>query len=259
MESKFLKLRKFNLVMGILHFVQGFMMLILALSWDKIKAFTPQIWSYFLKFDTNISALVTDPKVLFKLPFGIMVAMFLFLSAIFHFIIVLPKVNDKYNSDLEQNINQFRWYEYSVSSSLMIVLIAVLLGVYDIGTLIAIFILNASMNFFGLLMEKMNQGKEKVSWSSFVFGSIAGIGPWIIIIIYAFGNTDPSQVPWFVYAIVASYFVFFNLFPINMVLQYLKVGKWKDYIYGERGYIILSLLAKSVLAWLVLFGVMQPN
>lgn len=43
-----------------------------------------------------------------------------------------------------------------------------------------------------------------------------------------------------------------------MVLQYLRVGKWADYLYGERGYIILSLVAKSVLAWLVFSGVMQP-
>ncbi|NLC33494.1 MAG: hypothetical protein GX781_09405, partial [Clostridiales bacterium] len=31
-----------------------------------------------------------------------------------------------------------------------------------------------------------------------------------------------------------------------------------DYLYGERVYIILSLVAKSALAWLVLFGAMQP-
>jgi hypothetical protein len=44
-----------------------------------------------------------------------------------------------------------------------------------------------------------------------------------------------------------------------MILQYLKKGKWANYLYGERGYIILSLVAKSVLAWLVLFGVMSPT
>ena len=52
-------------------------------------------------------------------------------------------------------------------------------------------------------------------------------------------------------------FVFFNLFPINMILQYKKIGKWRDYVYGERGYIILSLVAKSVLAWLAFAGAMQ--
>ena len=155
-------------------------------------------------------------------------------------------------------MNKFRWYEYALSSSLMIILIAMLFGVYDIGSLILIFFLNVVMNLFGLDMEEINEGREKLNWKPFIFGSIAGIVPWIVIILYAFENSDPSEVPWFVYALAGSYFVFFNLFPINMVLQYKKVGKWKDYLYGERAYIILSLVAKSVLAWIAFAGVMQP-
>ncbi|MGO1820138.1 MAG: heliorhodopsin HeR [Senegalia sp. (in: firmicutes)] len=171
---------------------------------------------------------------------------------------VSPWGNKIYNRDLERGMNRFRWYEYALSSSLMIVLIAMLFGVYGIGALMLMFVANASMNLFGLIMEEINQYKEKTDWKPFVFGSVAGIVPWIVIVLYAFGNAEPSEVPWFVYALAGSYFVFFNLFPINMILQYKKVGKWKDYIYGERAYIILSLVAKSVLAWIAFAGVMQP-
>ena len=104
----------------------------------------------------------------------------------------------------------------------------------------------------------MNQNTKKTDWTPFIFGSVAGIIPWVVIIMYAFGNSNPTEVPWFVYAVFISYFVFFNLFPINMILQYKKIGKWKEYIYGERVYIILSLFAKTILAWLVFFGIMQP-
>jgi len=257
-EITYKSLRKFNLLMGGIHLIEGAFMLFVALTLSKVKDFTPTIWSNFLTFNEVTGSLLTNPQQLFKLPFGILVSVFLFLSALAHFIIAAPKINNVYNKGLENNISQFRWYEYALSSTLMIVLIAVLFGVYDIGTLIAIAMLNASMNLFGLLMEKHNQNKQQVDWTPFVFGSIAGIGPWIIIALFAFGNSDPSQIPWFVYAIVSSYFVFFNLFPINMVLQYKKVGKWANYLYGERTYIILSLLAKSTLAWLVFAGVMQP-
>jgi hypothetical protein len=43
-----------------------------------------------------------------------------------------------------------------------------------------------------------------------------------------------------------------------MVLQYKKVGKWADYLYGERVYIVLSLVAKSALAWQIFGGTLQP-
>jgi hypothetical protein len=43
-----------------------------------------------------------------------------------------------------------------------------------------------------------------------------------------------------------------------MVLQYKKIGKWKEYLYGERVYIILSLTAKTVLAWIIWSGTLAP-
>jgi hypothetical protein len=62
----------------------------------------------------------------------------------------------------------------------------------------------------------------------------------------------------FVYAIVPTIFAFFSIFAVNMVLQYKKVGPWKDYLFGERMYIVLSLLAKTALAWQIWVGTLRP-
>ena len=257
------KLRRFNMIMGGLHLVQAIAMVILATSViQKIGEFSPTITQNFLAFNEETRLLELTSKPLFELPFGIMVSMFLFISAGAHFLVSLPKnLNDVYNRDLEIGINKFRWFEYALSSSIMIVLISTLFGIYDIASLILIFILNASMNLFGLVMEQLNSGRgaKNTDWGPFIWGSIAGVGPWIAIFLYMFGTGNFGNVPWFVWAIVIVYFITFNTFPVNMILQYNKVGKWKDYIYGERVYIILSLVAKTLLAWLVLFGAMQPS
>ncbi len=256
------KLRRFNMIMGGLHLIQGIIMLILAGSViQNISEFKPMITQIYLYYDSATQSLMTGSKDLFLLPFGVLVAVFLFLSALAHAIISIPKkTNAIYTADLGKGINKFRWFEYALSSSVMIVLISTLFGIYDIATLLLIFVINALMNIFGLVMEQMNAGKEKkkVNWSAFIYGTIAGLMPWVVIILYMVGNGNYDMVPWFVWAIVGTYFVAFNTFPINMILQYKGVGKWKDYLYGERTYIVLSLVAKSILAWLVLFGAMQP-
>jgi len=259
MENTLKKLKKFNLIMGSFHLIQGIIMLFLATSViQKIAKFQPTITQFFLKFNPVTKTLETSSRDLFKLPFGILVASFLLISAAAHGIIYLK--SDKYFSDLKKGINKFRWFEYALSSSVMIVLISTLFGIYDIASLILIFIVNASMNLFGLVMEQINSGvdKTKVNWGPFVWGAISGIAPWIAVFLYMFGTGNFDMVPWFVWAIVGTYFVAFNTFPINMILQYKRIGKWKDYLYGERTYIVLSLVAKSFLAWLVLFGAMQP-
>ena len=259
MEERLEKLKRFNLIMWALHLIQGIAMIFLATSViQKIAEFQPMITQNFLKYDPQVQGLVTASKDLFQLPFGIMVASFLLISALAHGIVYI--MSDKYFADLRLGINKFRWFEYALSSSIMIVLIATLFGIYDIASLTLIFFVNATMNLFGLVMEQLNsqRKKEDVNWGPFIWGSIAGIAPWIAIAMYMFATGNFGEVPWFVWAIVVVYFIAFNTFPINMILQYKEVGKWKDYLYGERVYIILSLVAKSALAWLVLFGAMQP-
>jgi hypothetical protein len=89
---------------------------------------------------------------------------------------------------------------------------------------------------------------------------MTGIVPWIVIGLYTLqpGSTNAAEVPGFVIGIIISLFVFFNTFAINQALQYHQVGKWKSYLQGERTYITLSLVAKSLLAWQVFSGAIIP-
>jgi Heliorhodopsin len=43
-------------------------------------------------------------------------------------------------------------------------------------------------------------------------------------------------------------------FALNQWLQYRAVGRWRDYLFAERLNILLSLTAKSALAWQVFAG-----
>jgi len=158
--------------------------------------------------------------------------------------------------DLRRGMNPVRFYEYALSSSVMIVLIGMLTGIWDLGAIILIFALNGTMNLFGIMMEYHNYYTKKVDWTAFIYGSVAGVVPWIVIFWYFYGavNSGDQGPPGFVYVIIPTLFVFFNIFAVNMVLQYKKVGPWRDYVYGERVYIILSLAAKSLLCWMIWSG-----
>jgi hypothetical protein len=241
--------------MGFLHLIQGILMIVLS------NDTTYPIYSFFLRFDTETLSLSPNPEVLYELRFGPAVAVFLLLSAVAHFYLATVGYN-KYVGNLKLGMNPIRFYEYALSSSLMIVLIGMLVGLWDVGALILIFGINATMNLFGLLMEKLNQYTIKTDWSSFIYGVFAGILPWIVIVIYFVGSINSgdgeAKPPTFVYFIVPTLFIFFNIFAINMVLQYKEVGRWKDYLFGERFYIILSLTAKTVLAWIIFAGTLAP-
>lgn len=255
MKKKYEKLKKLNIIMGSVHAVQA--LILLLISSDFSRAITTD---YFV-FDEATQGLVSSSRELFDFPFVWGVAAFSLISAVFHFLIA-TRWNKAYVKGLKKGINKFRWYEYSLSASLMIVLIGILTGIFDLSTLLLMFGLTAVMNLCGLAMEVHNQTTKKTNWLTYNIGALAGILPWIVIMIFFWGSAtapgNPQGPPTFVYFIWGSIFLFFNTFALNMYLQYKKIGKWKDYLYGERTYIWLSLAAKSALVWQIYGGTLQP-
>lgn len=291
-ESSYKNLGKWNFFMGILHLVQGVAM------WTISKENTREIFLNLPKPDPVKRMFGNAIEKWYDVNLGHTIAAFLFLSAAAHFITVIPSVYKWYIKNLKNKINYIRWYEYALSSSVMIYVISVLNGINDGMLLFALVGLNAAMNLFGASMEMHNSTLRKLAnhqittktvldengeviemdttdgdtykpnWSHFVFGSFVGILPWIISAVYFFVSLDrlgsvadlPSRVKDalnVVKFIFPALFVFFNCFAINMVLQYKGVGKWKDYVFGEKVYIILSLVAKSFLAWFIWGGTLR--
>jgi len=251
-------LHRWNVALAALHAVQG--LAILAISLAKSPVVAAPVVSSYLAFDTATKTLVPAQRMLFDLPIGPAVALFFFLSAVAHFAVAFP-ARGWYERHLARGQNPARWIEYALSSSVMIVIIAMLSGIQEVGTLVAVFGINATMNLFGWSMEAANEGRTRTQWLHYVFGCIAGSVPWLVIAI-ALGTaaTEPgaAPIPGFVIAIFVSLFVSFNVFAINMVLQYRKVGRWADYLYGERAYMLFSLIAKTMLAWQVFAGTLRP-
>ena len=243
------RLRLYNLVMGLVHAAQAAAVLALA------NEFSLPVTATFMDGPPGTAPALTE---LFSVPIAPAVAAFLLMSAVAHLLIASPGVFGAYRSGLLANRNYFRWVEYSFSSSLMVVLIAMLTGIADIAALIAIAGVNAAMILFGWVMEKY-ESPGRPSWLAYWFGVIAGAVPWVVIGIYLWSPGIAAEPPAFVYAIFVSLFVFFNSFAVNMVLQYRRIGPWRSYLFGEAVYILLSLVAKSALAWQVFAGALASG
>jgi len=211
MDTEISKLRRLNLIAGLLHLAS--LIGIIALSNDAAMP----VRATYLTDAPTLDAF-SDPVQLFNLNISWMIGAFLALSAFFHFLIISPKFFPRYSAGLAARHNYFRWVEYSISSSLMIVVILQLNGVADYIAL--------------------------------------GIVPWIMIAINTLSPKGPAEtvVPGFVYGIVISLFLLFNSFALVQWKQYKAKGKWANYLYGERAYIVLSLIAKSALAWQIFSG-----
>jgi hypothetical protein len=247
-RTRLANLRVWNLGVGAVHLVQA--VVILAIS----ATFAIPVVANVQTGPPTSGAIWPEITRFFDVNFALVIAVFLLLAAVDHLLTAGP-LRRWYEANLLRGINYARWIEYSVSSSLMIILIGLLTGITNLYAVLAIFGVNSSMILFGLLMERVNLGRERVDWWPFVFGCIAGIVPWIAITVSIIvSSAEGDGVPGFVYGIFVSLFLLFNCFALNQWLQYRRKGRFADYLYGEKVYLVLSLVAKSALAWQVYAG-----
>lgn len=244
-RPEFQRLRVYNLLMGTIHLLQG--LAILALAND----FSLPVTALFLEGPPGTPP--PEIETLFSIRIGWAIAVFVFLSATAHYMVASSMFFGWYCRNLLNSRNYARWIEYAISSSLMMVIIAMLPGISDIAALLGIFFVNAAMILFGLIMEHYEEPGSP-NWLPYSFGVLMGIVPWLAVGVYLWSPTTEASPPAFVYGIYFSIFVFFNSFAINMVLQYKRVGPWHNYLFGESVYVVLSLTSKSALAWQVFAG-----
>jgi len=255
-DQKISRLRNYNVVAGVLHLLQAVGLgYVLTLLDDQV---TYAVTADYLAGPPGFP-IPPERVELFDINVGVGVVAFLGMSAFFHFLISSPVFFQRYSNGLKHNRNYFRWTEYSLSSSVMIWLIAQITGITDVAALFSIFAVNASMIMFGALQEKYEHPGSG-GFLPFIFGSMTGVVPWIVILIYFFapGSASDVEPPAFVVGIIISLFLFFNTFAVNQALQYHRVGGWRDYLRGERMYITLSLIAKTALAYQVFSGAIIP-
>ncbi|HEX6498418.1 MAG TPA: heliorhodopsin HeR [Micromonosporaceae bacterium] len=244
---RYRRLRIVNAAAGVFLAAEGVYMLLAS------NSLALPVTASFLRDDPVRTTGPTVPQSVFSLGIGATVAVFLLLAAVDHALVAAPGVHRWYERCLERRANYARWIEYSVSASIMLVLIGLFVGIRDLAAVAAVFAANTAMILFGLLMERQ-QRPGHADWSAFWFGSLIGLVPWALVAVYL---TQPPTVPGFVYAITILQFVLFFSFAVNMALQYAQVGWWRDYLHGETGYIVLSLTAKSLLAWLIFANVLR--
>lgn len=172
-------LRTWNLGLAGLHAIQAVLIIVLSGS------FAITVVSTFPEGPPGTRVPAAESLFDVRIGIAIAIAVFLGLAALDH-LVTTTVARSTYEAGLRSGINRFRWVEYSLSATLMVLLIGFYSGITNITSVIAIAGANVAMILFG--------------W-----------------------------------------------------LQYRGVGRWTDYVYGEKAYLVLSLAAKSLRAWQIYF------
>jgi hypothetical protein len=147
-----------------------------------------------------------------------------------------------------------RWFEVSLSSSIILFLVALLNGIHELGALVAIYALSSSVALFGALHEER---LERQNMRAAIFGAMIGIVPWGLVAWYEIVPALAVQAgpPSWVRVLTVAMLVLALARGANFWYSSLGTGRWSAPAFGARIGIVLRVLESSVLVWGVALAV----
>jgi hypothetical protein len=252
-------LRTWNKVLALVYAVQGVAILLLSIAKTvpltvsyltenplATEAAGETVWSQATRTvaDVNLAHII---------------AAFLFISALVH-ASAAWWWRAAYERELENKVNRLRWFANIPVVSLLFITLAVLVGVSALSVLLMFVVLSALALLLAFVTERQRQqGKPRLLYC--VLSLVAAFTPWAVLALYlaaAHLYGTGANLPAYVYSALASLLLLSVGAALLSRFQDQKKGAWANYLFSERGYMILGLAAQTVLAWLVYAGTLQP-
>lgn len=193
---------------------------------------------------------------LFDISLNWLVVIFMLVGAVSYWLMATVWRN-KYESDVRLQTNIIRWFDYSISGGLMLVVLGLLFGMQGFASLLLLFAAGLLIGLLGNIAEA--KGSDTVSRIAYTGGLIVQIAVWVVlagqfIVWHLYGQGATAIMAWI-------FFVMLTLAAVFMVIWQLsgkKIGKWSSYSNSEKSYMLLGFAGKSALAWLVFAAVLHP-
>lgn len=241
-----------NLLSLVIHFMNFISLLLLLLTNDDAFRNTKLPIVYTKSVLNNQNNIDLSIHTLLNIRISYLNISYFLFASISHLLILL--FWNKWIRNEKNKFNIHRWIEYSMTSTIMMVMIAFYAHIYDLNSLLFIIICNMTMILTGYYMEITDDNDDSIRY--FNLGCILGMIEWIVIFINIYQSDDVDIIN---FIIIVTIFLLFCTFPLNAFLYYFQIGLWKRYDTLEVTYQIISFLTKSVLGWLSYYLLINWN
>lgn len=252
-----LSLLSWNKWVAFLYLIQAIALVVAA------KTYSLPVTMTYLTKDTFASPSHEDifaPAVrhLFDLNILYALAGVLLLAALLH-VLYATVYRKRYEKELEAGVNRMRWAGYSIITSSVTVIIALVVGLRDLTVLVPLVSLILIAHLAGLAVEVYSQRKNRRRLA-YVIAGAADAMPWVVISGSLITATvlSTSELPLHVYGVVIAAVVSLLLFAVAFTKRFRNRGKWQEYMYAERAYSMVLFILLTLVTWIMFAGVLQP-
>ena len=245
--------KQFNLLIALLHFVQGVVILVMG---GVDRALVPITTLFATKDELALqaageTALASAAEHLFDLPLSVAIASFFFVAALTH-LLLATRYRTKYEAERAVGFNIVRSVGYAFTAGLMAVTVGLAVGVWSLPVMILILGSVVAGNAFHLLMDTHNRGSRPTKWWPYWLSLKNGLLAWVVIGLYILAAiVHGNGLPMYAYIAAGMTFVFFAIFAWITYQHHKKRGKWVSFMRVDKAFTFLNLVTAAALGWLL--------
>lgn len=248
---------KVHLVFSVVYLVQLVILVILGgKSWIPIT-------TNYLAYDSLLSSggqvvHTAGTSRLFDLNIAWVLILMLCVSVISH-ILFATTYKNRYLAELKSGGQITNWVLYGVISSFVILVLALLSGVFDLSSLILIVSVNLFASAFGIISYSQTKGGKELHWFTQLNAIKASLLPWIIILIYIWGtfvyggNSINAYVYWLYLSVIFMQGCY--MYVLNKTNK--KQGKFKEIFYSTKILFAILLVMQALVVWQVFLSALK--
>jgi len=202
--------------------------------------------------------LAVATRHLVDLPLAWVAAAFLVLLAAVH-AAVATVYRTRYEAAITRGVSETRWLGLGLAAAGMVVAVGLLGGFGQVGSLVLLAGFTGLSCVLALVAEVLTLQKPPRLISHVVCGAAVACAvlPWVI---FAWSGAAAmlyqGHVPLYLYGLYATLAVFGACVVAMAHARVMRKGKWADTFFTERAFMVLGVVAVSVVAWQIYAGVL---
>lgn len=253
--AKAVSLHAWNKWLTLLFVVQGLVILLLSKSDVAVSVFGHYLAQDSFASQSHDVVRVTAMQHLFDVNVAYWLAGISFIFALGH-LLGATALRKRYDTQITAGASKLRWITYIFGYGALTVLFALLAGVSDVTALALLVVLTIVYSVLALGAEQAGRVRSGfargVALTSFLV-------VWAVLAYYLLNALlYDGSIPTYVYALLGVSFLLSLQLGRIFASQQKAVGKWANYVYAERAYMIWTVVLVVAATWQIFVGTLEP-
>ncbi len=200
----------------------------------------------------NNTVLVSATKTVVDVSLAnVLLAILLF--AVFYHLFLATLLKKRSAVQIKAGVNKYHWLDVAISNSLIVFALCLMFGIFDLVAILMLIALSIVFACAGVITEDTKATQKVLNRQAFFLGWGSWLVSWLVFAISIWNSLVIGGSQFSLYTYLSALVVLLSgcILLLGLYYSVVRQGKWANYNFVTKRYLVLSVATKVLLVWLV--------